>query len=89
MKHKIKKWNSFRAGCERLGCMVSIEGGVVEKMSKKELGEFFKSECPATIEFDKDHNMLRYSGKEAIPLIVAHAKKEIKGWQKLIEYWNK
>lgn len=86
MKHLIKKHSSFFAGCTRLGCIASLEGGVVDIMTTKDLNDFFTSDCPSVFT-SKDSSLASAPFNKRRNYLLNYAKKEIKSWKKLIKYW--
>lgn len=85
MKHKIKKYSHWTAGCENPGCMANIEGGIVEDMTQKDLDDFFKGECPYV--FNPDKRSMTH--EESVDYLLKRAKKEINDWERLIDFWEK
>lgn len=86
MKHIIKKFNGFRAGCSRPGCITNLEGGIVDEMKQKDLNNFFKeSDCPGVWANGRGSEM---TYDEKVSYLLKRAKQEIKDWQLMIEYWE-
>lgn len=85
MKHLMRKNNSFFACCSRPGCQASLEGNLTE-ITKEEIQQMFDGECPYVFDVDK---LEQLTGKKAIEFLKKYSEKESKGWQKVINYWNK
>jgi hypothetical protein len=86
MKHLITSDKTFRAWCKRPGCGVSLEGYAVESMTQKDLDDFFKGGiCPSVF----SSKVKLKTEKQAITYLLKYAKKQIKDWQRLINYWDK
>jgi len=84
MKHLMTSDKAFRAWCKRPGCQTSLQGGIVESMTKKDLDEYFTSSCPGVFNPKK----FKMTYRESVNYLLKYAEKEIKAWQKLIDYWK-
>lgn len=84
MKHLIKKWTNWSAGCSRLGCAAGLEGRMGENMTQKDLESFFSKNCPVV--FNPNKRVMTH--KESVDYLLSRAKQEIKDWNKLIKYWT-
>lgn len=82
MKHNIKKWSSFSAGCDNPGCTCSLEGMMVGEMPQKSLEEILDGDCP---NIPSKKNL---SHAQRVNHLIKYANKEIKAWQKLIKFWK-
>lgn len=88
MRHLIKGDGFMRAWCTRPGCGVSMEGGNAGAWTKEQHEKFFTGDCPAVWDH-KDENIGKASFEKRVKHLIAYAKKEIKAWEKLINYWEK
>ena len=87
MKHKLVRHGDSRAYCSHPGCQSGVETGWFNKLSQEFLDsmEGVDGDCP----FVSVPGNQSATQEERVHYLIKYAKKEIKGWKKIIDFWER
>ncbi len=85
MKHEYKRNGPSRAYCQHPGCQAGVETGWFSELPDGLVEYLGEAECPH-VYIPGRENPTR---EERIAYLVKYAKKEIKAWEKVIDFWVK